>query len=160
MPEQDTAPAPFSIPLFLLQVILVPPIVLLFGGFTWGIGFEFGLLATGSNGPSGVANAIGYALCGLTGYGIGRLVKHWLPRVARSGGKFVCVVPMLVLIVALLNELRLGSNRIGSYFIARPGMGGEGWGIIFLTIPVAGCCFYSLGTGLRKRFWHSVDRAS
>ena len=155
MPEQDTAPAPFSIPLFLLQLILVPPTVLLFGGFTWGIGFEFGLLATGSNGPSAVANAIGYTLCGLTGYGIGRLVKHWLPRLARSGGKFVWVLPALVLIFALLNELRMGSSRIGSYFIARPGMGGEGWGIIVVTIPAVGCCFYSLAIALAIRFWRA-----
>ena len=85
MPEQDASPAPFSISRFLFQVIFIPPLILLFGGFTWGIGFEFGLLATGANGASAVANGLGYALCGLTGFGLGRLVKHWMPRVAQSG---------------------------------------------------------------------------
>jgi hypothetical protein len=153
MPEQDPTPAPFSISRFLFQVIVIPPIMLLFGGFTWGIGFEFGLLATGANGPITAANALGYALCGLTGFGLGRLVKHWQPRMARSGGAIVGIAPALVLIFALLIEFRMGNYEVGSYFIARPGMGGKGWGIIFLTIPAVGCCFYSLATALPKRFW-------
>ena len=153
MPEQDPKPAPFSISRFLFQVIVIPPIMLLFGGFTWGIGFEFGLLATGANGSSTAANALGYALCGLTGFGLGRLVKHWMPRVAQSGGIIVGIAPALVLIFALLNEFRMGNYKIDSYFIARPGMGGEGWGIIVLTIPAVGCCLYSLAAALPKRFW-------
>ena len=153
MPEQDASPAPFSISRFLFQVIFIPPLILLFGGFTWGIGFEFGLLATGANGASAVANGLGYALCGLTGFGLGRLVKHWMPRVAQSGGTIVGVAPALVLIFALLNEFRMGNYKIDSYFVARPGMGGEGWGIIVLTIPAVGCCLYSLATALPKPFW-------
>jgi hypothetical protein len=89
----------------------------------------------------------------LTGFGLGRLVKHWLPRMAQSGGAIVGVAPTLVLIFALLNEFRMGNYKIESYFIARPGMGGEGWGIIFLTIPAVGCCFYSLAAALATRFW-------
>jgi hypothetical protein len=153
MPEQDATAAKFSISRFLFQVIFVPPTMLLFGGFTWGIGFEFGMLATGAKGTSAAANTLGYVLCGLTGFGLGRLVKHWQPRVAQSGGAIVGVAPALVLILALLNQFRMGNYRIDSYFIARPGMGGEGWGIIFLTIPAVGCCLYSLATALPKRFW-------
>src|SRR5580658_3875833 len=122
MPEQDTTLAKFSISRFLFQLIVVPPMMILFGGFTWGTGFEFGMLATGAKGPSIAANALGYALCGLTGFGLGRLMKHWLPRVAQSGGAIVGVAPALVLIFALLNEFRMENYKIESYFIARPGM--------------------------------------
>jgi hypothetical protein len=153
MPEQDTTPAKFSISRFLFQVIVVPPMMILLGGFTWGIGFEFGMLATGAKGLSAAANALGYTLCGLTGFGLGRLVKHWLPRVTQSGGSIVGVAPTLTLIFALLNEFRRGNYRIDSYFIARTGMGVEGWAIIFLTIPAVGCCFYSLAAALPTRFW-------
>ena len=102
--------------------------MLLFGGFTWGIGFEFGLLATGANGPITAANALGYALCGLTGFGLRRLEKHWMPLVAQYGGIIVGIAPALVLIYALLNEFRMGNYKIDSYFIARPGMGERGLG--------------------------------
>jgi hypothetical protein len=153
MPEQETQPAPFSISRFLFQVILVPPLMLLFGGFTWGIGFEFGMQATKATGLSPVANALGYFLCALTGFGFGRLVKHWQPRMARSGGAIVGVAPVLVLLLALLNEFRVGNYEIGSFFIARPGMGSKGWGIILLTVPAVGSCSYSLAIALAKRFW-------
>jgi hypothetical protein len=57
-----------------------------------------------------------------------------------------------VLIFALLNEFRTGNYEIAPFFIARPGMGLQGWGIIVLTVPAVACCAYSLALAITRRF--------
>jgi len=158
MSDEEIQPGAFSISRFLAQLILVPPTILVIGGLAWGLGLEFGILATRTHESMLVMNGLGYLACALVSFGFGRLVRHWFPRFAGSGG-FVWVAPVMVLLCALLiDEHSVQFAGVSRFFVARAGMGQEGIGLFLFTLPAFGCCFYSLGAGLPKRFWRPRGR--
>ena len=130
----------FSVPLFVLQLFLVPLLCLISGVITTVL-----LRAiTGGN-----VDVIGYVSFAAVGFSLGYGAQNAFPHASLSGGRWVWIAPVCVFVAGLLFDLAKLPNEIPDFFVSRPGR--EGITQVLLTLPAIGSCFYSLGLLLAGR---------
>jgi hypothetical protein len=132
--DYELRPSGFSVPLFLLQQFLVPLLSLVIGVLVSAL-FE---------GNSPIQNALmRYLVFSAIGFWLGYKMQKTVPRARYSGGPWVWIAPVCLLIWGFFDTLRIEPDKmIAEVFI---GNGPEtGYILIFNTLPVVACCFYSL----------------
>jgi len=134
----------FSVPLFMLQMLLVPLGVLVFGLFA----------TTSVEGPLGIrgSDLIAYTSFSLTGFVLGYATQTAIPHSLQSGGAWVWLAPVCILGYGVLDEFSRRPDRVvGTYFLTKPGFGPAGLAEAFFTLPAVGTCFYSIGIIVANR---------
>jgi hypothetical protein len=131
----------FSGFLFLVQLVAAPMTGLIFGL----IGVELVDQWSGSRGHQ-FAGWLCYALVGLVQ---GFLTQLVFRRSERSGGRFIWVLPVSVLLAFFFGESRGGlAHALREFLVLNPYSYVEGAASGFLTGPAVASCFYSLGITL------------
>lgn len=143
--EHEVRSSGFSVPLFMLQMFLVPLGVLLFGLFA----------ATSLEDLLGIrgSDLIAYISFSFVGFVLGYSTQTAIPRSLQSGGVWVWIAPVCILGYGVLDEFsRHADSVVGGFFLTRPGFGPAGViGQVLFTLPALGTCFYSIGITIANR---------
>jgi hypothetical protein len=85
----------------------------------------------------------------IAGFVLGSAARRWSPSV-RSGGKWIGVLPSILLVWALLSDTFTFSFTKALAELFFPGPDGEGWwAFVFLTCPTISTLSYSAGMFVR-----------
>jgi hypothetical protein len=132
----------FSMPLFWLQIFGAP-----FSGMVCGLIVTYVLLLLFSRfiGPNGEI-VPGYLAYSLTGFLLGYFTQTLLPRALLSGGRWVWIAPVCILVWGVFNEPGEPPLKTTLEFLAPPAHSdGDGLVWLFATLPAVAACFYSVG---------------
>jgi hypothetical protein len=133
----------FSMPLFWMQILGVP-----FGLMICGLSVSL-VVATYIPGLKMLGSAvhgdiiIGYPCYAATGFIIGYLVGKSAAQAYFSGGRWVWIAPMCLLLWALVDEPEALSRSIEEAFLGQDTAGAVV--MTMVTLPVVASCFYSIG---------------
>jgi hypothetical protein len=137
IPEHGFSPAQF-----LVQLVLAP-----LGGLVLGL-IASTFLETLFRAKD--SNLLGYIGFSIQGFLLGYKMQKAFPRAIESGGRWVWIPPVLVLLLGMLYDLSLrGGTPIAQSFWPRPGPGGIG--MVLITWPAVASCFYSVGVNAASR---------
>lgn len=139
----EAEPRGFSPSLFVVQVVVAPLAGLIMGGVTYLLIEE--LFRVKFN------TLLGYVVFSVQGFIVGYKLQAALPRAIESGGRWVWILPSLVLMWGLTVELARGPNSQVADFFALPPSGTGGLLMLLFTLPLVASCFYSVGVVAASR---------
>jgi len=95
-----------------------------------------------------VWQVIDYLIFGVFGIGAAVLISCLISK-ATDSGRWIWMMPVLLLIFGLLWDMRLGAPDSAQIIFFGTGEGG--WIKLFVTLPAWSCCLYSLTMSWRRR---------
>ena len=130
-------------PRTLFQLFAVPLCLLITGSCAFGL-VE---LVTFQRLPEAM---VGYLIFSGVGFGSGLLVQSRIPDAIEFGGRWVWVLPALLMSWGLVDDwIYFGRREVLLDFAG--GQGDAEWTLFFLVLPCLACGFYSLGMVLAYR---------
>lgn len=137
---QDSS-SEFGALIFIAQIILVPVIILIFGGIAE-------TMLEGSFGKLINLDVQAYCIFALEGVLLAYTSKKYVPKAAAHGGAWVWLLPASALGLGCAYDVITVPSEIPELFYGVR----HHWGIFFyfVTLPTVGSCFYSLGTIVTK----------
>lgn len=133
----------FSPVLFIFQIVAVPA-----GALVLGLIAGEAIDAVFGRGGHQLAIWLCYAVAGFTQ---GYLTQAVFPRSDRSGGRFVWVAPVCILVLCFLDEYRSPQTDFADFFKWNPYSFLKGFTSVVFTLPAFASCIYPLGIVAAKR---------
>jgi hypothetical protein len=149
--EDPTPLSRFSMPLFWCQMFVAPVGGLYFGTIFVVIVWQVMAKVIGVGADSVEGDLTGYLTFALTGAALGYGIQRAIPQAAESGGRWVWIPPVCVVVLGVLEELNRDSHGVvGALFVVSHRQW-ESLGVLFLTWPAVSSCFYSAGIAIASR---------